>query len=56
MINSLSVVLRKRRIDVEGAELSGSVKDSIDYKYASAEHIPVINRMCHDAFWPGIDC
>lgn len=46
-------IFRTRR-QTEGDIYKDSA-DSIDYRYVSAEHIPVINRMCHQAFWPTID-
>lgn len=30
-------------------------KNSIDYCYVRPEHIPAINAMCQEYFWPGID-
>lgn len=26
---------------------------SIDYCYVRPSHIPSVNAMCHDSFWPG---
>lgn len=28
----------------------------LDYAYVQPEHIPAINSMCNQFFWPGIDC
>lgn len=28
----------------------------LDYTYVQPEHIPAINSMCNQFFWPGIDC
>lgn len=28
---------------------------SIDYCYVRPSHIPSVNAMCHDSFWPGVD-
>lgn len=28
----------------------------IDYTYVQPEHIPAINSLCSQFFWPGIDC
>ncbi|KAM4604319.1 cysteine-rich protein 2-binding protein [Polymixia lowei] len=28
---------------------------SIDYCYVRPNHIPSVNSMCHDSFWPGVD-
>ncbi|XP_022251313.1 cysteine-rich protein 2-binding protein-like, partial [Limulus polyphemus] len=28
----------------------------MDYCYVRPQHIPVINSLCHEFFWPGIDC
>ncbi|KAJ8952846.1 hypothetical protein NQ314_007452 [Rhamnusium bicolor] len=30
-------------------------RDPIDYMYVQPEHIPAINSMCNQFFWPGID-
>lgn len=46
---------RSHSPDVDGGN-PNAVCESIDYRYVSAEHIPVINRICHQAFWPTIDC
>lgn len=27
----------------------------LDYTYVQPEHIPAINSMCNQFFWPGID-
>ena len=48
-------IFRCRRPAAE-EETIAEPADSIDYRYVSAEHIPVINRMCHQAFWPTVDC
>lgn len=29
---------------------------SIDYCYVQPHHIPSVNAMCREFFWPGIDC
>ena len=29
---------------------------SIDYSYVRPQHIPAINSLCSQFFWPGIDC
>lgn len=28
----------------------------LDYTYIQPEHIPAINSLCNQFFWPGIDC
>lgn len=28
----------------------------LDYTYVQPEHIPAINSLCNQFFWPGIDC
>ena len=28
----------------------------IDYSYVRPQHIPAINSLCNQFFWPGIDC
>lgn len=28
----------------------------IDFVYVQPEHIPAINSLCNQFFWPGIDC
>lgn len=28
----------------------------IDYTYIQPSHIPAINSLCNQFFWPGIDC
>lgn len=28
----------------------------IDFTYVQPDHIPAINSLCNQFFWPGIDC
>lgn len=28
----------------------------LDFVYVQPEHIPAINSLCNQFFWPGIDC
>lgn len=31
-------------------------RSSLDYTYVQPEHIPAVNSLCNQFFWPGIDC
>lgn len=31
-------------------------RNPLDYTYIQPEHIPAINSLCSQFFWPGIDC
>jgi len=31
-------------------------KASVDYSYIRPQHVPAINSLCRQFFWPGIDC
>ena len=32
------------------------IRHSIDYMYVRPHHIPSVNQMAREFFWPGIDC
>jgi cysteine-rich protein 2-binding protein len=32
-----------------------NMDETLDYSYVRPQHIPAINSMCRDNFWPGID-
>ncbi|CAG9853603.1 unnamed protein product [Phyllotreta striolata] len=45
------------KLSVNGGEKNYSLppRSSLDYTYVQPEHIPAINSLCNQFFWPGID-
>ncbi|XP_054634770.1 cysteine-rich protein 2-binding protein [Dunckerocampus dactyliophorus] len=46
--------IRARRREMEG-DFTPEADTPIDYCYVRPDHIPAVNAMCHEHFWPGVD-
>lgn len=44
------------KVNGEDPRWKPSPRASIDYSYIRPQHVPAINSLCCQFFWPGIDC
>lgn len=44
------------KVNKDNPEWKPSPRASIDYSYIRPQHVPAINSLCRQFFWPGIDC
>jgi len=44
------------KVNRDDPQWKASSRASIDYSYIRPQHIPAINSLCCQFFWPGIDC
>ena len=52
----LREILTKTKDRREAGETEESIRHSIDYMYVRPHHIPSVNQLAREFFWPGIDC
>lgn len=52
----LTVAEKRQKQSNEIVVDSVPVRYPLDYVYVQPEHIPAINSLCNNFFWPGIDC
>lgn len=43
------------KVNGNNSDCKDSPNDPIDYSYVRPQHIPAINSLCNQYFWPGID-
>lgn len=48
-------LLRQIRAHGKDPDWTPDLDSPIDYCYVRPSHIPLINNLCHHAFWPGVD-
>ena len=51
----LREILTKTKDRKEAGETEESIRHSIDYMYVRPHHIPSVNQLAREFFWPGID-
>ena len=51
----LREILTKTKDRREAGETEESIRHSIDYMYVRPHHIPSVNQLAREFFWPGID-
>lgn len=44
------------KVNIKNPEWKPQALAPIDYSYVRPQHIPAINSLCSQFFWPGIDC
>lgn len=44
------------KVNRDDSQWEASPRASIDYSYVRPQHVPAINSLCRQFFWPGIDC
>lgn len=44
------------KLNKNNSNLTIPTKAPIDYSYIRPQHIPALNSLCNQFFWPGIDC
>lgn len=44
------------KVNRDDPQWKPSPRASIDYSYIRPQHVPAINSLCCQFFWPGIDC
>lgn len=44
------------KVNKKNPEWNPQTNEPIDYSYIRPQHIPAINSLCSQFFWPGVDC